>query len=196
MTPSIRLPCGSSGAHRAADDGTRLSSSKSLCDTRPSSLIKSSRVPGPVKGNSRLPSPIRADQVEELGRSARKRAAILSAATDVFLKGGYLGTNVDAIAAGSGVSKQTVNKHFGSKEALFLEIVASMTSDAADLVVRETPEPDDSTDLAGYLRAYAEKQLTVVLTPRLMQLRRLVIGEVCRFPDLAKVCTSVALSAR
>ena len=49
------------------------------------------------------------------------------------------------------------------------------------------PEPDDSVELAGYLRSYAAKQLTVVLTPRLMQLRRLVIGEVGRFPDLAKV---------
>lgn len=134
-----------------------------------------------------MPAPIAADKVEALGRSARKRVAILSAATDVFLEGGYLGTNVDAIAAGSGVSKQTVYKHFGSKEALFIAIVASMTSDAGDLVVRETPEPDDSADLAGYLRAYADKQLTVVLTPRLMQLRRLVIGEVSRFPDLAKV---------
>jgi len=134
-----------------------------------------------------VPSPQRADRVEEPGRSARKRAAILSAATDVFLKGGYLGTNVDAIAAGSGVSKQTVYKHFGSKEVLFVEIVASMTSTAGDMVVGETSEPDDSTDLAKYLRAYAETQLTVVLTPRLMQLRRLVIGEVSRFPDLAKV---------
>ena len=43
----------------------------------------------------------------------------------------------------------------------------------------------DSADLAAYLRAYAGKQLTVVLTPRLMQVRRLVIGEVSRFPDLA-----------
>src|SRR6187399_164951 len=137
-----------------------------MCDTRPSSLTKSSRVPG---------------------RSARKRDAILSAAADVFLKGGYLGTNVDAIAAGSGVSKQTVYKHFGSKEVLFVEIVASMTSDAGDLVVGETSEPAGSAELAGYLRAYAEKQLTVVLTPRLMQLRRLVIGEVARFPDLARV---------
>ena len=31
----------------------------------------------------------------------------------------------------------------------------------------------------------AEGQLSVVLTPRLMQLRRLVIGEVSRFPELA-----------
>ena len=105
----------------------------------------------------------------------------------MFLQGGYLGTNVDAIAAGSGVSKQTVYKHFGSKEVLFVEIVASMTSDAGDLVVGETPEPAGSAELPGYLRAYAEKQLTVVLTPRLMQLRRLVIAEVGRFPDLARV---------
>lgn len=33
------------------------------------------------------------------GRSARKRRAILDAATEVFLKGGYLGTNMDEIAA-------------------------------------------------------------------------------------------------
>ena len=121
------------------------------------------------------------------GRSARKRAAILGAATDIFLLGGYLGTNVDAIAARSAVSKQTLYKHFGSKEALFIEIVASMTSDAGDLVLAESADPDDRAELAGFLQAYADKQLTVVLTPRLMQLRRLVIGEVGRFPELAKV---------
>ena len=134
-----------------------------------------------------MTSPIPVDQVEGRGRSAGKRAAILSAATEVFLKGGYLGTNVDAIAARSAVSKQTVYKHFGSKEALFVEIVASMTSEAGDQVLGEAPDPDDSAELAGYLRAYADRQLTAVLTPRLMQLRRLVIGEVSRFPDLAKV---------
>jgi AcrR family transcriptional regulator len=132
-------------------------------------------------------SPARGEAAEEGGRSARKRAAILDAATDVFLKGGYLGTNVDAIASRSGVSKQTVYKHFGSKEALFIEIVVSMTSEAGDLVLDGTPEPMDPARLGEYLRAYADRQLSVVLTPRMMQLRRLVIGEVSRFPDLAKV---------
>lgn len=120
-------------------------------------------------------------------RSARKRRAILDAATEVFLKNGYLGTNVDEIAALSGVSKQTVYKHFVSKEALFIEIVSAMTSEAGDTVHNQLPELDDSADLAAYLRTYAYRQLTVVLTPRLMQLRRLVIGEVSRFPELAKV---------
>lgn len=120
-------------------------------------------------------------------RSVRKHKAILDAATDVFLRSGYLGTNMDEIAALSTVSKQTVYKHFASKEALFIEIVSSMTSDAGDLVHDQMPELDDRADVAEYLRAYAYRQLTIVLTPRLMQLRRLVIAEVPRFPELAKV---------
>ena len=73
-------------------------------------------------------------------RSAKKRKAILDAATEVFLRSGYLGTNMDEIAALSGVSKQTVYKHFSSKEALFIEIVTSMTGDAGDLVGHELSE--------------------------------------------------------
>lgn len=120
-------------------------------------------------------------------RSARKRKAILDAATEVFLKSGYLGTNMDEIAALSGVSKQTVYKHFSSKEALFIEIVTSMTDNAGDVVRNEVAELDEGGDVAEYLVDYAYRQLKVVLTPRIMQLRRLVIGEVSRFPELARV---------
>jgi len=123
----------------------------------------------------------------ETGRSARKRRAILDAATEVFLRSGYLGTNMDEIAALSAVSKQTVYKQFGSKEALFIEIVSSMTNEAGDLVHNDMPESGDGEDLAAYLREYGYRQLRVVLTPRIMQLRRLVIGEVSRFPELARV---------
>lgn len=124
---------------------------------------------------------------EELGRSSRKRRAILLAATEVFLKGGYLGTNMDEVAALSGVSKQTVYKHFASKEALFVEIVSSMTGDAGDAVRAENLELAPGAELADYLSDYAFRQLSAVLTPRVMQLRRLVIGEVGRFPELARV---------
>ena len=121
------------------------------------------------------------------GRSARKRRAILDAATEVFLKSGYLGTNMDEIAALSSVSKQTVYKHFASKEALFVEIVSSMTTGAGDVVHNDVAQLGADEDLAAYLVEYALRQLTVVLTPRIMQLRRLVIGEVTRFPELARV---------
>jgi TetR/AcrR family transcriptional regulator, mexJK operon transcriptional repressor len=119
--------------------------------------------------------------------SVSKRKAILEAATSVFLKGGYLGTNMDEIAVLSAVSKQTVYKHFSSKEALFIEIVTSMTNEGSEAVLNEIPELEDDGHLTEYLQNNAYWQLTVVLTPRLMQLRRLVIGEVSRFPELAKV---------
>ncbi|MBO6902576.1 MAG: TetR/AcrR family transcriptional regulator [Rhizobiaceae bacterium] len=120
-------------------------------------------------------------------RSSRKRLAILDAATEVFLRDGYLGTSMDEIATLSSVSKQTVYKHFSSKEALFVEIVSSLTDRTGDAVHAEMPPMQEAGDVATYLEAYGYRQLSIVLTPRIMQLRRLVIGEVSRFPDLARV---------
>jgi len=124
---------------------------------------------------------------EETSSSERKHQAIVEAAKELFLKGGYLGTNMDEIAAASEVSKQTVYKHFASKEALFVEIVNSMTNTAGDTVHNQIPELEEGGDVASYLADYATRQLTVVLTPPIMQLRRLVIGEVGRFSELGKV---------
>ena len=123
---------------------------------------------------------------ETLGRSERKHRAILEAAQEMFLAGGYLGTNMDELAARSGVSKQTVYKHFGSKEALFVELVTSMTDAAGDRVHTDIADPTEADDLPSFLEAYADRQLDIVMTPKLLQLRRLVIGEVTRFPELAE----------
>ncbi len=123
--------------------------------------------------------------LEQGPQSARKHVAILTAAEQVFLRSGYLGASMDELAALSGVSKQTVYKHFGSKEALFVELITAMTRDAGDRVQQEIPDPEREDELEGYLQRYAERQLAIVLTPQLLQLRRLVIGEVSRFPALA-----------
>jgi TetR/AcrR family transcriptional regulator, mexJK operon transcriptional repressor len=131
--------------------------------------------------------PAKPAREEETGSSVRKHRAILDAALTVFLRSGYLGASMEEIAALSAVSKQTIYKHFSSKEALFVEIVTSMTDVASATVHIDVPELDDDKDVAEFLQTYAYRALTVVVTPRLMQLRRLVIGEVARFPELAKV---------
>ena len=123
----------------------------------------------------------------EAGNSDRKRRAILQAAMSVFLKSGFLGASMDEIAALAQVSKQTVYKQFSNKESLFVEIVTSMTDTASNTVHNDVPELTVSDGIAEYLQLYALRQLTVVLTPPLMQLRRLVIGEVSRFPELAQI---------
>jgi AcrR family transcriptional regulator len=125
----------------------------------------------------------------ELARpsSVRKHQAILAAAEQVFLRDGYLGANMDELATLSQVSKQTVYKHFGSKEALFIELVSTMTTLAGNEVHDEVPDPAAADELPTFLEKYAERQLNAVLTPRILQLRRLVIGEVARFPELGQV---------
>ena len=125
-------------------------------------------------------------KTDKVTRSANKQQAILEAGTIAFLRKGYLGTNMDEVAALAGVSKQTVYSYFSNKETLFIEIVTQMTSAGSDAVRNETGELEAGSDIAQYLRSYAYRQLRIVLTPRLMQLRRVVIGEVSRFPELGK----------
>jgi TetR/AcrR family transcriptional repressor of mexJK operon len=130
------------------------------------------------------PSPSAEDHEE--GRSTRKRRAILEAATKAFLRNGYLGTSMDEIAALAAVSKQTVYKHFADKERLFAEIVSSTVDEVSEPVYNEVLKLEDSGDVEADLRNLARRQLKGVMQPRLLQLRRLVIGEVGRFPELGR----------
>ncbi len=118
--------------------------------------------------------------------SLTKRRAVLAAAEEAFLGGGYAWVTMDEIAERSGVAKQTVYAHFGSKESLFVDLVTSMTREAGDAVYDESLAFDDLEGLRAELERTLGRQLDIVLTPRLLQLRRLVIGEVARFPELAR----------
>ncbi len=125
-------------------------------------------------------------QPDDQPRSARKRRAILEAATTVFLNNGYLGTSMDEIAALARVSKQTVYKQFADKERLFVEIVTNTVNEISDPVYEEVLNLADSGDIEADLRDLARRLLEGVMQPRLLQLRRLVIGEASRFPELGR----------
>ncbi|MTD16830.1 TetR family transcriptional regulator [Nakamurella sp. YIM 132087] len=121
------------------------------------------------------------------GRTAEKERAILAAAEEVFLRDGYADASMDEIASLAGASKQTVYAHFGNKELLFVELVSAMTKAAGAGLHDEPADPTDPEDLEEFLVGYGLAQLHRVLSPRIVRLRRLVIGEVGRFPALAKV---------
>src|ERR1700737_611368 len=117
-------------------------------------------------------------------RASRKRRAILDAAGDVFLRNGYVGTSMDEIAAVAAVSKQTVYKHFTDKATLFNELITVTVRDtdgAPGPIVPSGVGPIDEE-----LRAFARHLLRGVMQPRVLQLRRLVIGEATRFPALGR----------
>jgi TetR/AcrR family transcriptional regulator, mexJK operon transcriptional repressor len=126
------------------------------------------------------------NQHDDERRSARKHRAILEAATTLFLNNGYPGTSMDEIAALARVSKQTVYKHFADKERLFVEIVINTVNEISDPVYEEVLNLADTGDIEADLRDLARRLLKGVMQPRLLQLRRLVIGEASRFPALGQ----------
>jgi TetR/AcrR family transcriptional regulator, mexJK operon transcriptional repressor len=134
--------------------------------------------------NGKSPAPV--DEPVEGSRSAEKRRAILDAATTAFLRDGYLGTSMDEIAAQAGVSKQTVYKQFADKERLFTEIVLGTIDQVGEPFFGGIDALEDSEHLETDLRTLARKLISVVEDPRLLALRRLVIGEAGRFPELGR----------
>jgi AcrR family transcriptional regulator len=131
--------------------------------------------------------PLHASGSSQASRGAAKRQVIAKAATAVFLRDGYAAASMDEVSAVAGVSKQTVYKHFGSKEHLFLAVIQQAINGVLDefLAVLASSFPG-SDDLEGDLVRLARILLTRVLDPQLMAVRRLVIAEVGRFPQLGR----------
>ncbi|OXS37402.1 TetR/AcrR family transcriptional regulator [Streptomyces sp. XY006] len=69
--------------------------------------------------------------------SARKRAAILQAARELFLADGFDRSSVDAIAARAEVSKRTVYDYFGDKQTL-LQAVVDAIGQSMITTIRQT----------------------------------------------------------
>ena len=126
------------------------------------------------------------DTGERLGRSGRKRRAILQEAEALFLDRGFVGASVEEVAARAAVSKQTVYKQFESKAALFVAVVRDMTGQASDRVQVEMPDPKTKAEVVDALMGHGERLLNIALAPKLLRLRRLVISETDRFPELGR----------
>lgn len=109
---------------------------------------------------------------------------IRDAASSLFLERGYTKTTMDDIAAVAGVSKQTVYTHYADKEQLFTELVLTNATrvDAFLEEIRAALQEGTAAEILALARRYVE----FVVRPEVVQLRRLLIGEATRFPDLAR----------
>jgi TetR/AcrR family transcriptional regulator, mexJK operon transcriptional repressor len=122
----------------------------------------------------------------EENRSDRKHREIMSAATAVFVAKGYDGTSMEEIATKAGVSKQTVYKHFADKERLFGEIILATTDQVDQVVGLVTETLSQSTNLEKDLSRLGRKFLSVLMDAELLKLRRLVIANADRMPELGR----------
>ena len=119
------------------------------------------------------------------GRSARKRRAILDAAREVFLRHGYPGASMDEVAALAEVSKVTVYKHFSDKNGLFIAVFTAAIAQAEESSRSLVDHLAASVDVEKDLRKFARQHVTLVTQPHLIQMRRMIIAEAGRFPELA-----------
>lgn len=118
--------------------------------------------------------------------AASKRRAILDAARRIFLDHGYAGASMDEVAALANVSKVTVYRHFADKTSLFTAVVTSAIQEAEQTSQSLVDTLGTSVDVAHDLRVFARQHITVVTQPHLMQMRRMIIAEANRFPELAR----------
>jgi TetR/AcrR family transcriptional regulator of autoinduction and epiphytic fitness len=107
------------------------------------------------------------------------RTAILTAATALFVEGGYDRTSLARVAERAGVSKATLFKQFPTKASLFEATVLAL-GQAPESVVPAPPPGDLHAGLLALGREYAE----LLTHPRTADLIRLLIAEGHRFPEL------------
>lgn len=113
--------------------------------------------------------------------SLQKRAAIVLAAQDNFLKNGYSRAGMAEIARDADVSTATLYKHFASKEALFSAVVKEIARSTGDYSSAIEPSDTARDVLHRVCRAY----LSVQFDSNANALMRIVIAEVPGAPNLA-----------
>ena len=119
-------------------------------------------------------------------RAARKDREIIEAATAAFIAKGYDGTSMEEIATKAGASKQTVYKHFTDKETLFSEVVESTASQTNDVVESVTMLLSEAKFMEGGLQQLARRMTTTLMDDDLLKLRRLIIANADRMPQLGR----------
>jgi AcrR family transcriptional regulator len=118
-------------------------------------------------------------------RAERKRQAIVEAARTLFLRDGF-DASVDVIAAEAGVSKVTVYNHFGSKQALFVEVITgALDAPLGGTLVSTAQGLADSDDLRAAFTEAARGWVDGVRSnPDMLAMRNLLVREAHRFPEL------------
>lgn len=117
-------------------------------------------------------------------RKDTRPAELLDAALTVFAEKGFAAARMEDIAVCAGAAKGTLYLYFPSKEAVFEALVRTLivpNLDRAEALVAE-----HRGEVAPLLRQLIELLIAVVRDDRIVVLPRLLIGELYRFPALAR----------
>lgn len=118
-------------------------------------------------------------------KTETRRQAILASAAEVFQEMGFERTTMSAICERLGYSKATLYNYFASKEELFSAVVF----DATEAEFEASLEALDATvkDMTEALEKFGRGLLTLLYSPQVQAMRRLVVAEAGR-SELGKKC--------
>ncbi|MCJ2163537.1 MULTISPECIES: TetR/AcrR family transcriptional regulator [unclassified Pseudodesulfovibrio] len=119
----------------------------------------------------------------------KKQLDIIRAACAVFEKHGYSGTGMETIAEAAGVSKRTLYKYYGSKEAVFSAIIKHLRQSAT---LKQCPRYQPGTSVRGQLVGVVYAMLAHLNREEHIRLARIIIAEVIREPKLSEILSEAA----
>lgn len=121
-------------------------------------------------------------------RSDRAHRAILDAARDLLIEGGFAGLRLERVAARAGVGKATIYRRWPSKEALALELLLELA--APHIAVEETG------DTRAELLAAVNNSIRAVTETPFGPVIRALLSEIALNPSLGEPFRSTVVRAR
>src|SRR5438105_10189760 len=123
-------------------------------------------------------------------RAQQTRERLRTAAQRLFLQEGYLATSIDAILAEAGVSsKETLYRHYPSKEELFVDVLGHLTLSQPGFSEKLSAlsMPHDLPSLGQALTQLSREILSLMRQQEYLALVRIIIAEAPRFPQLGSL---------
>ncbi|MEM8694667.1 MAG: TetR/AcrR family transcriptional regulator [Pseudomonadota bacterium] len=115
--------------------------------------------------------------------SRRKIDAILGAAKQEFFANGLGEATIEAIAKRADVSKVTIYNQFGSKDALFSQVIDAECQRMRAVIIGQL---SDDVPLRETLCAFGEVMLMMLTNPEVVRFERILAAEAGRDPKIGE----------
>ncbi|OBI88875.1 TetR family transcriptional regulator [Mycobacterium sp. 1245805.9] len=115
------------------------------------------------------------------------------AAVATFVKNGYDGATMDAIAKAAGITRRTLYARYPDKRAVFLDVIPWALTRRTE---READYDLDDGDLRASLVAVGRAGLARAIDPDIVRLTRIAMNESARFSEFAVSAHSMTWSPR
>ena len=115
------------------------------------------------------------------------------AAVATFVKYGYDGTTMEAIARAAGITRRTLYARYPDKRAVFVDVIPWALTRRTE---REESYDLDEGDLRSSLVAVGRAGLARAIDPDIVRLTRIAMSESARFPEFAISAHSMTWSGR